>query len=96
MRERERINKLSVFPAPGRPHLDKLEEDEQVRVDLELATVLLNHGHDLLHDLGVPAGVDREPRGWGEVGMLLQGHRLVDMVLGGGREGRWSLNGSMV
>ena len=61
--------------------LHKLEEDNKVRVDLQLPPILCHHVHDPLHDLCMATGVDREA-GWGrEVWVLLQGHCLVQVVL---------------
>ncbi len=48
---------------------------------LQLSSILLYHGHYLLHHLGMSTWVDRQPRGRGEVRVLLQGHSLVQVVL---------------
>ena len=62
-------------------YLNKLEENDEVRVDLELSAVLGNHVHDSLHYLCVTTGVDRETGRRGEVRVLLEGHCLVQVVL---------------
>ena len=71
-------------PISTATNLHKLEEDDEVRVDLQLPPILCHHVHNPLDDLRVAAGVDREA-GWGwEVRVLLQSHCLVQVVLGCG------------
>ena len=64
-------------------YLNKLEEDQEVGVDLQLSPVLGNHVHDLLHHLRMTTGVDRQTRGGREVRVLFQRHRLVQVILWG-------------
>ena len=71
----------------GESDLYELEEHHQVGVNLQLPPVLCYHVHDLLHHLGMAAGVDGEPGGRGQVRVLLQGHCLVQVVLKG--KGVW-------
>lgn len=62
-------------------NLYKLKEDNEVRVDLQFTPILCHHIHYPLHYLCVTTGVHREARGWRQVGVLLQCHCFVQVIL---------------